>query len=275
MGKILECIGGSAVAPGQTPQVNLTMFTGNSPTIRNAPLTADVRLIAAWTHNNVGGAFRIKSPRLHDNVEGIRLQALSLNPLPLWPLGVSQKLIPQDTLTLDISGSAVAGAIESGFLLIAYDDCPGVAARLASPADVLARLVNVLTVGVPCTPGITGGWSGGHALNSYTDLLKANTDYALLGYTVNTICGAVRFVGVDTGNVGVAGPGQNTVPELTASWFMRLSLLLNKPLIPILNSANRAGITVDVAQNQAGTAVGVTAVLGEIGSAPNATPLGT
>lgn len=273
MAKALECVCGFATAPGAS-QVNLTMATGNSLTIRNAPIDAKTLLLATWAFCTGAGVFRIKSPRLHDNVQGIRSNTFAGNPVPLWPLGLAQKLIPQDTLTADISGSATAGKIESAFMLIYYDNCPGVAARLASPADVLSRMANIVAVEIDCNPGAGGGWTGARALNYSYDILKANTDYALLGYIPSVACGAVRFTGVDTGNVGVAGPGHITIPQFTSRWFVELSEKLGLPLIPILNSANRAGISVDVAQNEAAAAVNVTAILAEIGSAPNATPLG-
>ncbi|MGA2329175.1 MAG: hypothetical protein ABSH05_23185 [Bryobacteraceae bacterium] len=274
MGKALECLCGFATAPGTTP-TNLTMAIGNSLTIRNAPLTSLPLLLAVWTNQFGAGVLRIKSPRLHDNVQGVRLNTLALNPNALWPLGITQKLVPQDTLTEDLTGSATAGKIESAFNLIYYPDCPGIAARLASPADVLSRMANIVGVEIDCNPGAGGGWTGARALNYSYDLLKANTDYALLGYIPSVNCGAVRFTGVDTGNVGVAGPGNITLPGLTSRWFLELSEKLGLPLVPILNSANRAGISVDVSQDQAATAVNVTAILAEIGSSPSATQLGT
>jgi hypothetical protein len=273
MGKALECICGFVTAPGTT-QTNLTMATGNSLTIRNAPITSNPLLLAAWVNAFGVGVLRIKSPRLHDNVQGVRLNTLAALPLPLWPLSLAQKLVPQDTLTEDLSGSATGGKIETAFNLIYYPDCPGVAARLASPADVFARMANIVGVEIDCNPGAGGGWTGARALNYSYDVLKANTDYALLGYIPSVNCGAVRFTGVDTGNVGVAGPGSVTAPQLTTRWFVELSDRFGLPLIPILNSANRAGISVDVSQDQAATAVNVTAILAEIGSAPSATPLG-
>jgi hypothetical protein len=274
MGKALECLAGFVTAPGAT-QTNLTMATGNSLTIRNASLQSNVRLLAAWANSFGAGVLRIKSPRLHDNVQGIRLNTIATTPVQLWPLGFAQRLIPQDTLTVDLSGSATGGKIETAFLLLGYDDCPGIAARLAAPADVLARIANIVGVEVDCNPGAGGGWTGARALNYSYDLLKANTDYALLGYIPSVNCGAVRFTGVDTGNVGVAGPGSITLPNLTSRWFLELSEKLGQPFVPILNSANRAGITVDVSQDQAATAVNVTVILAEIGSSANATPLGT
>src|SRR5581483_9238120 len=108
-------------APGTTLTA-LTMASGDSLSIRNTPIGADVRLINAWANNTGAGVFRIRSPRLHDNVQGIRLRVAATDPAPLMPVGGYQTLVPQDTLIAELSGSAVAGKIEQGQLLIWYRD---------------------------------------------------------------------------------------------------------------------------------------------------------
>jgi len=267
MPKALEIIGGYATAPSTTA-TGLTMFTGNSLTIRNAPLDSVVKLLQAWVDVQGAGYFRIRSPRLHDNVQGIRLYTVVSEVQPLLPMFSGQKLIAQDTLVAEITGSATAGDLESACMLLYYDNLPGVDARLASVEDVLRRLVNIVTVENTLSLGTGGGWSGEEALNAELDLLKANTDYALLGYLVSAECAAVRWRGVDTGNLGVGGPGTETNKELTAEWFVRLSRQFGLPLIPVFNSANKAGILVDGAQDENGTDVTLTSILGEIGPTP-------
>jgi len=267
--RALEIIGGLATAPSTTATA-LTMFTGNSLTIRNAPLDSEVRLLQAWVDVQGAGYLRIRSPRLHDNVQGIRLYTVVSEPQPLLPMGYGQKLIPQDTLIAEITGSATAGDIESALMLLYYSNLPGVDARLASPEDVLRRMVNIVTVENTLALGTAGGWSGEEALNAEFDLLKANTDYALLGYQVSAECAAVRWRGVDTGNLGVGGPGIETLKALTANWFVRLSQAFGLPLIPVFNSANKAGILVDGAQDENGADPTLTSILAEIGPAGQA-----
>jgi len=266
MARALEIIGGYATAPSTTVTA-LTMFAGNSLTIRNAPLESDVKLLQVWADVQGAGYLRIRSPRLHDNVQGIRLYTVVSEVQPLLPMGAAQKLIPQDTLIAEITGSATTGDIESALMLLFYSNLPGVDARLASWEDVLRRMVNIVTVENTLSLGTGGGWSGEEALNAEFDLLKANTDYALLGYQVSAECAAVRWRGVDTGNLGVGGPGCETLKELTADWFVRLSKAFGLPLIPVFNSANKAGILVDGAQDENGTDTTLTSILAEIGPA--------
>lgn len=254
MGLALEMISGAATAPGATITA-LTMAAGDSLSIRNAAIGTDIRLLNLWAFNNAAGVFRVRSPRLHDNVQGIRLRAVATDPTPLLAPGQYQTLIPQDTLIAEISGSATAGQIEQGQLLIWYRDLPGVAARLANWTDVLQAAVNELTVEVALTAGVTGGYSGASAFNKTFDLLQANTDYALIGGTVDAACAAITVKGPDTGNLHVGIPGPTVGRWLGARWFKWHAQELGIPCIPVINSANKAGTTVEVVQNQGGAAV--------------------
>src|SRR5258708_6995157 len=132
MGRALEVIAGQATAPSAT-FTGLTMNAGNSLTVRNADLKADVRLIQMWAKNQVAGVFRIRSPKLHDNVQGIRVRNPASAVIEVLPWSVFQKLIPQDTLIAEITGSAVGGQFEQGAGLLYYSDLPGNAARLTTP----------------------------------------------------------------------------------------------------------------------------------------------
>lgn len=222
MPRAIELISGRATAPGAT-LTSVTMAAGNSATVRNTPLNARVYLLQTWAENNAAGIMRIRSPRLHDAVQGIRFRIDATDPAPLMPFGNVQVLIPQDTLTLELSGSAVGGQIEQMQLLVYYEDLTGVAARLITSEEANRRGRNVEVQEVAIVPGVAGGYSGQVAINSTFDNLKANTDYAILGYLVDTRCAAVRFQGPDFGGLGLGGPGLLSPHHLTAQWFMRLS----------------------------------------------------
>jgi len=260
MGQGLELLTGFATAPGAT-FTGLTMAVGNTLTIRSADIRSRVGLLALWAFNQLNGAFRVRSPRLHDNQQGIRAVVKATTPIPRYPrFGFYQGLIPQDVLTAEITGSVTAGQQEIGALLIYYSDLPGVNGRFATPEQVTAWGVNMMGQEVDVTTGAGGGYTGQVAVNllAGTDQWKANTDYALMGYCVDTDCGSVMIQGVDTGNLGVGGPGASAFPDLTANWFVMLSELYNIPLIPVFNAANKNAILVDVAQNQAAAAVKIT-----------------
>lgn len=259
----LEMISGKATAPGSTLTA-LTMASGDSLTVRSAQMGTDIRLINAWAFNVGAGILRIRSPRLHDNVQGIRMRVAASDPTNLMPLGAYQTLIPQDTLIAELSGSGTAGKIEQAQLLLWYRDLPGVAARLANWSDIASAAVNELTNEVAITAGASGGYSGAAALNATFDLLKANTDYAVIGATADAACAAMTLKGPDTGNLHVGVPGPTTGRWTTIDWFKKLSERLGIPCIPIINSANKAGTTIEVVQNDGGAAVNVTWYLLEL-----------
>lgn len=256
----MELLTGNATAPSTTFTA-LTMATGNSNTIRSANLNSPVCLLAAWAFNNAAGAFRIRSPRLHDNVQGIRMIVNATDPSPRYPrYQFAQPLIPQDVLTLELTGSGTAGKIECASLLVYYGDLPGVNARFINTAQLKKWGLNMMGQQVDITAGSSGGYSGQVAVNSLTngDNWKANTDYALMGYACDAACDAVRIQGADVGNLGIGGPGRADDPNLTSYWFCWLSDYYGIPMVPIFNAANKNAILVDVAQNDGGAAVNIT-----------------
>jgi hypothetical protein len=258
MGQALELIAGQATAPSTTFTA-WTVATGNSLTIRSADINSEVALLAAWGFNNAAGAMRLRSPRLHDNVNGIQMRLDATDPRPVYPRwGFKQKLIPQDTLIAEQTGSATTGKIEEGAFLVYYQNLPGISGRFISPAQLAQFGVNMMGQDLPITAGSSGGYSGQAAVNSSKDNWKANTNYALVGYRTDTNCCSVRVQGADVGNLGIGGPGAAADPNATATWFQWLSAYYGLSLIPVFQSANKGNILVDVQQNDGGAAVNLT-----------------
>src|SRR4029077_4782849 len=219
------------------------------------------------------GTLRVRSPRLHDFQQGIRMRIPAALSGPTYP-GLSesafqQVLIAQDTLTIEQTGGGAE--IDSGSLLLYYDSLPGVASRLCASADVKKYGVSIIGQEVSVTTLANGNWSGQVAINSSFDNFKANTDYALLGGMVDTRNTSIRIQGVDTGNLGVGFPGEPNLRALTNNWFAALSDVTGFSLIPVFNSANKTGILVDAQSNAAATTV-VTLYMVEMqpGSIPGA-----
>lgn len=256
MGKGLEVVTGFSTAPGVAAFVAETAATGNSFQVRSADVKSKVYLVDAWSFNQVAGQLRIRSPRLHDAVNGMRYRIPAALTLPRLASSVSgaflQFLVPQDTLIVENQGSAVAGQIESTTLLIYYDNLPGVAARLITNAQLQQYGVNRTTIQATITAVATGQYGGGVLVNAATQNLKANTDYALLGGETDTRGTVIRATGVDFGSLGVGFPAEPSVADVTESFFQNIAINTQLPLIPVFNSANFGGITVDLQTNQAG-----------------------
>lgn len=256
MGSALDTITGYVTAPGAT-FTSWTLAVGDTLQVRNSNPAKKTLLTEAWGYNQGAGTLRIRSPKLHDNVQGIRF-GLPVNSVDFnMPYAISQVLYPQDVLIAEQTGSATGGAIESGSIMVYYEDLPGVAGRFISPQDIDKRGVNVLNVEIALTPAATGGYSGQLALNSQFDLMQANTDYALVGYLVTGRCTTVSLRGPDTGNLRCSGPGEPTKRDQLCQWFWMLSERTGIPMCPVINSANKQGTFCDCVQNQAATALTV------------------
>lgn len=264
MGRALEVLTGIATAPSTTFTA-LTAASGNTFTVRNFPFEGDARLLQAWVDSQADGELRVRSPRMHDQVQGLRLGHITSIVQPLMPWGFSQPLFPQDGLTVELTGSGTGGDIETACLLVYYEDLPGIDAMLMHPAEVLGRVQHVLSVENTLALGTSGGYSGEEAIDAEFDLLKANTLYAILGGYVEDECAVIRYRGPDFGNLGVGFPGIDADPQHTTDWFVKLSRHYDLPLIPVFNSANKSNVLIDGAQDENGTDVTVITLLAELG----------
>lgn len=262
MGRGLEIISGRATNPAALAA--LTPNTGDSFTVRSAPMDAKVYLEDVWASAATAGVVRIRSPRLHDQAQAIRLRVPAANQRPLLGWAVNQTLYPQDNLIYEIQGGGAE--VDASSFLVYYDNMPGIDASLATWDEIAPRIVNVAGMEQNVTSGATAGdYSGVQALNADFDTFKRNVKYALLGYVTDTAILSVGFRGVDTGNLRVGGPGP-IAPDITRDWFVQLSRESGRPHIPIINAANVAGVSFDIAAIQTATAVNVTAIMAELSS---------
>jgi hypothetical protein len=220
-------------------------MTGQSTTVRNTALGSKVNLEGIWAEAAAASIVRVRSPRLHDNVQGIRYNVPAATPLNLMGYRPQTPLVPQDLLVVEQSTAAAATTV--AFLHQSYASLPGSDGNFATWGQVNPRIVDIMTQEVtPGNPTAAGQWSAGVALNSSFDLMKANTWYALLGYVSTVSSGAIAIQGPDTGGLKVGGPGVLNSLE-TREWFLWNDEFAEEPAIPIINSANKAGTFVYLA----------------------------
>lgn len=262
MGLGMEIIDTFVTNPGSTITATAT-FPGDVLAIRSFNSPSKAWLLSAWAAAATAGVARVRSPRLHDNVQGIRFRnATSQVPRDLLTEYTQQQIYSQDTLITEESGG---GAETDGFSLMTYyQDIGGIAARLTTIDAIAARIVELVNVEVAVGSGAAvGARSAATALNGTFDLLIANQDYALLGYETDTTGLSVGVRGPDTGNLRVGGP-MTTEKIETRDWFVRLGKRLGEPCIPIINQANRAATLVDTSQVVAGVAANITLVMAQL-----------
>lgn len=259
---LLDTIAFQATAPGASAAA--AAVPGDSLTIKNALAGSAVSLITFCGLQSVAGYQQITAPSFSDTTRGIRGVISSGTTQPIMPLGTYQPLQAQETLSVTLSGSAVPGQIEVGWAAVWYENLPGQDGRYLTESELDAKTVRFVTVQATINPGVLGGWSGSELITAESDLLRANTDYALLGITSNALCGAIGVRAPDWANSRVAVPGMNTRNDYAMAWFVRLSNFTGYPCIPVFNSANKNNIFLDVLSNQGGIAVGVSLMLVEL-----------
>lgn len=262
--EIIEVITGRATNPAALTA--LTMNTDDTATVRAFGEGVTPMLENVWTQQATAGVVRVRSPRLHDSTQGIRLIANAALPKALLPLGSEQRLYQTDTLTLEIQGGGAE--VDAAAFLMHYANVSAGAGRFAMWEQIKPLIVNLLTVQVDVAgPTTSGDWSAGTLLTNFSDLLKADTYYAVLGYELDTASLAVAMRGPDTGNYRVGGPGILESDE-TRGWFVDLSKAHGSPHIPVLNSQNDGATRVSVCRVGAGGTINVGLVMAELVSSP-------
>jgi len=262
MGRALEVVGFRATNPGAGTTA-VTLGTGDSLTVRNFPETSPTWLRNVWGEEATAGVISVRSPRMHDQVQNLRVRPGANDPFPLLPMEFGQLLYPQDVLTVFLAGGGAE--VDTGFLLVDYSDLPGSAGRFITPEQVHGQMTNLLSVEVTTATSATAGdWSGGTAIDATFDLLKANVEYAVLGYLTDVRVGAVAIRGPDTGNMRTGGPGPLAGRWVTADWFVELSKATGLPCIPVVNAANKGATFVHLADPAVGAAVNVVLILAQL-----------
>lgn len=251
----VEVITGRVVNPGAA-FTNVTANTDQSFAVRYHTQPGTTVLEEIWTQQGTAGQIRITSPNLHDDVVGIRMVTHANAVRRLLPEEAEQVLMPQDTLQVELTGSAAA--TDCVGMLVRYQDLPGISARLHTWEEIKPRIERLHGFPVAVTgPVVAGDWGVGNSLVTTVDEFYANRDYAILGYTVDTECVAVAVSGSDTGHLKVGGPGPLLADE-TRAFYVDQSRRSGQPHIPVFNSANRQGTRAFIAKTTAAGTVNVT-----------------
>jgi hypothetical protein len=261
MGRAIETVMASAVNPGAGGAVGVFTLSGDTGQVRSFDPPARASLLSLIRMGTTAGFAGVRSPLLHDADTGNRFtpaESPSVYSLPGW---IGQDLTSQDTLTFDISGGAAETDLE--LATIYYDNVGGATARLFSPSDIMGNVENLKPQRVAVTSSATAGVWVDTPLGTTENLLHANTDYAILGYTASVALAAVGIKGIETGNLRICGPG-STQEYPTTDYFWQMSVRTNKPCIPVVNAANIGGLFVPCAAATASVAATVELYLAEL-----------
>ena len=259
----LDLISFAVTAPGATLTA-CTVVTGDPASVRNGRADSSIRLLSAWSKSQAVGRSQVTFPSGNDQIRNITWRNIANQCDDKLPRGMPQRMQPQDPLSVSQIGSAVVGDVETVHLLFHYEDLPGVGGRLLMPAEVEARGVRQVTIEDTITATSASVYSGARAWNANTSLLRANTDYALLGAVVGAPCGVLAVRGTDSGNLRCGIPGLSGNAKITLNWFRDISDYWGIPAIPVFNYANAASIFTEIVQDENLTAVPFSLALVEL-----------
>jgi len=231
---------------------------GSTFTVRNFPFSSSAELVDMWFQAAHAGMIRARSPKFADNVQGIRFNTTGVINGGLMDPAASQSLTPQDTLIVELNGTAAD--VNLAVLQTYYDDLSGASPVLKMPADITGMMEFADTWVVAITTSATAGNINATAITTTYDVSQANRWYAVLGYQVDAEVGAVGITGADLSNLNIMGPGDVTAKR-SGRYFADRSLELGKPCIPCFNTANKGNTSVVAVNHSASLALNVTLVV--------------
>lgn len=265
MGLCLNAISGRVTNPGAALTA-ITANTGDSFTVKNFDANAGKAYLASlWAFGGTAGVVRIFSPLMHDDAQGLRLRWTATDPSELVPDELRQVLYPQDALQVQQSGGGAE--VDTLAMILFYENLIGADQRLYTWEQIAPRVAHFMGIECNLTTGATAGQYGGaQAINANFDTLKANTDYAILGYQCDNNACMVGVTWPDTSNFRVGGP-VTTRHEITAGWFVDLARKTGKPAIPVFNSANKANTIVDIVDTATAASRNISFICAQLRSA--------
>jgi hypothetical protein len=207
------------------------------------------------------GYYRVRSPSLYDNVKGIHIAAgVGQGIFSLQAPGV-ERLRSQDTLIMEGTGEAAAYDLVT--MTRYYSNFAGSAMQVFSWGTIMPLIEHLYEIEIATTSAATPADWTDTVITTTESLLIANTDHAVLGYTVDTALGAVALKGSDTSSFRYGGPGLVNSP-FTPDYFKRIGDMTGLPAIPVFNSANAGNTFVSTIDTGNGTSSNVTLHLAKL-----------
>lgn len=215
-----------------------------------------------------------RTDSIHDPQFGIRFNTPSLIPGGAAAVG-SHNMIAEgfnvpvysgDALTMTVTTTASDDVLVSW--LTKYDDLPGVQGQFARWEQV-QQLVDT-TIGVRCAPvasGTPGLYGTARAINADDARWTGGKYYAILGWTVQTVCTTIAFSGQAWGNNKIGGPAGALTTD-TTMYFVDLYEQTGIPCIPVFNGYDASNVFLYAADGEASTSPKVDVLAYELSRNP-------
>jgi len=247
---IFELLGMQAVAPSTGAAATIAAGSGTATLqLRHSNSRPNVRQI--WAKHQTAGFFQPILNSQHDTTRNFRFNSAAGSLAFHTPWDLDMFANPNETIVPTISGSAVAGDVETGCMLIEYAELGGMQGAYIDNAELERRQSGILTTVSLALTGAATGWTGALAISAgATALLKASRDYAVLGITTDIACAAVSIQGPCTGNYRYGLPGDTSQIERQHQLFKLASMLSGTPMIPVLNASDAASTQIAILQDE-------------------------
>lgn len=260
MGALFETQAFEISSPS-TSNTAYTAASGDSLVNRFFQAPATACLISFDRQGTTKGYYRVRSPLLYDNVKGIHIAVAGGQGIfALQAIGV-QPIYSQDTLIMEGTGEA------SGYDLVTmtryYSNFQGSDQRLYSWGTIAPLIVNLYEIEIATTSAAAPTAWTDTVITTTEELLKANTDHAVLGWTSDVALGGIALKGSDLSNFRYGGPGLVNSP-FTPNYFWRIGEKTGLPAIPVINSANMGNTFVSTIDTGDATASNVTLHLAQL-----------
>lgn len=219
-------------------------------------------LEAIWGNGATLDFLRVRSGRMHDAQQGIRVQAGGNPRANLIPWGSNQVLYPVDNLTVE--ADATGAGTQAVVLTYGFDDLGGTQQTIARWEEISPRIVDIMGQEVDVSASATiGTYGAGVALNAFSDNWKAGQQYALLGYTCSVAVTALALNGVNTSGQDIGFPG-DTDPRETRDYFVKMAYQTQRACIPVIDANNKGATILKAVDIAAGTATKVSLLLARL-----------
>jgi hypothetical protein len=238
---------------------------GQSFTLRDQASGSKCRLLDIFAQFAVISTVSIRSPRMHDNVRGIFFPTIASAGGECLLNGIAQPLMPQDNIQVVAGIGGGAATFDNVAFSVFYENLVGAEGDLREFDAIKDLIKNIMVCNVLPTIPATSDWSPGVAINSTIDLFKANTNYAILGFSSSTSFGMAAVSGPCTGNVLYGHLVDNAGPLDLSHYFAKQSRDLGLATIPIMKSADKNGTFIYLADSVV-AATDCNVILAELGS---------
>lgn len=252
---------GKAGTTGGTFGDTLSALSGDTLAVSNF-VNGGARIVSMWGIDSDSimelALTDTRFDSIHDPQYGVRFNNAALIPGGAAVVGAHTMLAPPenipvfsgDALTMTVTTTASDDVLVSW--ITEYDDLPGTQGQFADWNRVQA--LRETTIGLRCAPvaGTAAVYGTARALNADDTRLTGGKYYAILGWSLQTVCTTIAFYGPSTGNNKVGLPGGANNQDTTMG-FVTMSQMFGKPLIPVINGYDAASYFLVAADGEAST----------------------